>query len=134
MDARGSLFEATGVTRVTPNRPNRTVLNEPSIKTSFDVFWENYPRHTAKTEARKAFDKQIARGVSAAAIIEGAARFADDPNRVPQFTPHPATWLNQGRWDDEPLPQRADRGFGRLSKLDEMTRRLNNFSRMKELP
>ena len=117
----------TGVTRVTPNRPIRTVHNEPSISTTFDAFWENYPRRTAKQAARTAFDKAVKSGISAAQIIEAAARFADDPNRVPQFTPHPATWLNQGRWDDEPLPTRTDRGFGRLHKLDQITRRLRPF-------
>ena len=40
-------------------------------------------------------------------ILQGATRFASDPNRVPTFTPHPATWLNQGRWSDEPLPPRT---------------------------
>ena len=135
-DERGELLPSTGSTRVHPNRPIRTVLNEPSIKkeTVFDLFWDNYPRRTAKKAAKQAFDKAVASGISPARIVEAAARFADDPNRVPQFTPHPATWLNQGRWDDEPLPQRSDRGFTRLNKLDEMTRRLNNFSRMKELP
>jgi hypothetical protein len=31
-----------------------------------------------------------------------AARWPEDR----QFIPHPATWLNQGRWDDEAPPSR----------------------------
>ena len=39
-------------------------------------------------------------------ILAGAERYRDDPNRVDTFTAHPATWLNSGRWNDAPLPQR----------------------------
>jgi hypothetical protein len=33
-------------------------------------------------------------------IIEGAKRFAQDPNRQDEFTAHASTWLNQERWSD----------------------------------
>jgi hypothetical protein len=39
-------------------------------------------------------------------VLAAAERFAADPNRDPDYTPHPATWLNQDRWDDDPLPAR----------------------------
>ena len=135
LDERGSLFEGTGVTRVTPNRPIEPSLLEPSIKTSFEVFWENYPRHSAKPKAREAFEKAIYKGISPAKIIEAAARFADDPNRQDAFTPLPATWLNQERWDDDALPELPDKRASRLSKLESMQRRLttNPFT-LKELP
>ena len=45
--------------------------------------------------------------VTAEEILQGVTRFVSDPNRIPTFTPHPATWLNQGRWSDEPLPPRT---------------------------
>jgi hypothetical protein len=128
---RGELFEVTGSRGVDPNRPIEPSILEPSIKTSFEVFWDNYPRHSAKPKAATAFAKAIERGNSAATIIEGAARFADDPNRIDEFTPLPATWLNQERWADDPLPQRQDRGHARLNKLEQMTKRLNA---LRELP
>lgn len=76
---------------------------------AFDAFWEAYPRRTAKKAARKAFAK-AARDTDPAVIVEGARRMAVDPN-LPELTfiPHPATWLNQGRWDDPPYPPRAGR-------------------------
>lgn len=40
-------------------------------------------------------------------IIEGAKRFASDPNRQAEFTAHASTWLNQERWTDAPLPSRG---------------------------
>lgn len=43
---------------------------------------------------------------TAQALIEGAHRFARDPNRQLEFTPYPAKWLHQQRWMDGPLPPR----------------------------
>jgi len=39
-------------------------------------------------------------------IIEGATRYLSDPNRVPTYTAHPATWINAHRWLDDALPVR----------------------------
>ena len=86
-----------------PRPKNHTI--EPSIETPFDLFWNIYPRKTAKIDAKSAFAKAL-ENASAETILEGAKRFADDPYRHPTFTPYPATWLNQGRWADDPLPPR----------------------------
>lgn len=71
----------------------------------FDEFWLTYPRKQAKQAARAAWSKALKRA-SASAIISGAMRYRDDPNREPEFTAHATSWLNAGRWDDEPLPAR----------------------------
>ncbi len=71
----------------------------------FDAFWTVYPRKEAKAAAKKAWAKAT-RSTPPEAIIAGAYRYNQDPNREPAFTAHPTTWLNAGRWDDEPLPPR----------------------------
>lgn len=79
----------------------------PSENDRFDEFWSVYPRRVGKAAARKAF-RQAARNAGAAVVVAGARRFAADPNLPdPQFIPYPATWLNRGSWDDEPLPPRV---------------------------
>lgn len=87
------------------NTSSKPPASKPT-PSQFDHFWEWYPRKVGKEAARKAWDK--ARGkVDQIAIIEGLERFRLDPNLPPkEFIPHPATWLNEGRWDDEPLPAR----------------------------
>lgn len=76
---------------------------------AFAEFWRVYPRRVGKRAARAAFER-AARRASVDVILEGARRFAADPNLPePRFVPHPATWLNQDRWEDDPLPPRADR-------------------------
>lgn len=89
--------------------PHKPPHDDNTAADAFDAFWEAYPRRTAKQAARKAFAK-AARDTDPAVIVEGARRMAADPN-LPELTfiPHPATWLNQGRWDDPPYPPRAGR-------------------------
>lgn len=76
-------------------------LNWP--KEAFErLWWPVYPRKEAKGYARKAFDRIQASGkVEFEDLMEGTRRFARAPPD-PQFTPHPATWLNSERWIDEP--------------------------------
>ncbi len=73
----------------------------------FAEFWTSYPRKAGKGAARTAWAKARKRGVPPERIVSGARRYAADPNRQEQFTAHPATWLNQERWDDDPLPARG---------------------------
>lgn len=72
---------------------------------AFEAFWATYPNRRAKLAALRAWSTAVKRA-DAEVITEGARRFAADPNRDPAYTPHPASWLNAGRWTDEPLPDR----------------------------
>jgi len=71
----------------------------------FEQFWKTYPLKVGKGAAMKAWVKAL-RKTTLDVIIEGAERYAKDPNRDPAFTAHPATWLNSDRWLDSPLPQK----------------------------
>jgi hypothetical protein len=108
--ARGSKNDFTGVSGQTPNRPlEPSLIKIPVIdEIDFDRFWQAYPVRTGKKAAERAFVKAVEGGTNPTRLIEAAIRFAKDPNRVDQFTPYPATWLNQGRWEDEPLPDRPE--------------------------
>jgi len=83
----------------------------------FDAFWDEYPRRVGKQAALKAWAKAV-KNTSALVILGGALRLAQDPNREDQFTPHPATWLNEGRWEDDPLPDRTQTARTRPSTTD----------------
>lgn len=83
---------------------------EPPLETpldsgvSFEDFYKNYPRKTAKGAARKAWDRLSPEDQKKA--VEGALAYSNDPNRDESFTAYPATWLNAERWLDEALPPR----------------------------
>jgi hypothetical protein len=88
--------------------PSRTTKNNHSASaTEFDAFYAAFPLHVGKAAAKKAWDKAVTKA-DPQRIIEGAQRYRVDPNRDPSFTAHPSTWLNAGRWDDEPLPPRSN--------------------------
>lgn len=68
-------------------------------------WWEHYPRKQDKGAAYRVFLK--IRDTPLDVLIEGADRYAADPNREPRFTKHAATWLRARAWEDEtPLPAR----------------------------
>lgn len=77
--------------------------------TDLDLY-QAYPRHVAKFAALKAIAKavrtlSVTQGEAAAreTIYQAVRSFAASPagNRG-QFTPHPSTWFNQGRYMDDP--------------------------------
>jgi len=65
----------------------------------FDQFWTLYPRKTSKQSASKAFAK-LKDEDQQAAINNISRLYAETPV---QFVPHAATYLNQGRWEDQAI-------------------------------
>jgi len=86
---------------------------------SFEDFWEIYPRKVGKRAASAAWVRACRRSLPPT-IIAGARRYRDDPNRQPTFTAHPTTWLNQDRWADDPLPARPPPHRSRQQETDEI--------------
>jgi uncharacterized protein YdaU (DUF1376 family) len=65
-----------------------------------EQFWSAYPRKVGKKAAiRKLEVVRKTDKVPWSRFIEAASKVTA---REIRFIPHPATWLNQGRWDDEP--------------------------------
>lgn len=68
----------------------------------FDRFWKVYPNKKGKGVARTAFQKAKAKVsvdvmISAVENQKRSRQWTDDGGK---YIPHPATWLNQERWDD----------------------------------
>ena len=72
--------------------------------TDFDAFWKAYPRKVGKAAARKAWRitaktrPVLTEVLNAINAQKQTDQWAKDGG---QFIPHPSTWLNQGRWDDD---------------------------------
>lgn len=91
--------------------PARKGPSKVDLARGFLAFWQAYPRKVGKDAAAKAFAKAMGRITEddpLAVILAGIER-ALPGWTDPDFTPHPATWLNAGRWDDEPPPIRENR-------------------------
>lgn len=83
----------------------------------FAEFYGAYPRKVDKQAALKAFasidpDASTVKAMLAAIDAQGLAERCDAGEG--RFVPHPATWLNGRRWEDqEPAPRpNAARGGG----------------------
>jgi len=70
----------------------------------FKTFWAAYPRKTAKENARKAWKKLKVTEELLDTILAAVERHRKSDQWLRdggQYIPHPATWLNGHRWEDE---------------------------------
>ena len=73
----------------------------------FEKFWSAYPRHVAKSDAQKKFEKLNPDEELLAVMLDAIEKQKNSEQWVKdngQYIPHPSTWLNQRRWEDEVRP------------------------------
>lgn len=68
---------------------------------SFKQFWAAYPKKIGKGAAWKAWVMASVPTSTVLAAIEAQKQTDQWRKDNGQFIPHPATWLNQRRWEDE---------------------------------
>jgi hypothetical protein len=93
--------------------PSPDWATEPEVKTRiepvvqknnyFDDFWKVYPRKTNKGFAKKVFEKLKVDDAMLTKMIQAihAQNKTVWKDKDQQYIPHPSTWLNGERWDDE---------------------------------
>ena len=77
---------------------------------AFDEFWAIYPRKVGKRDAGKVWSRLKVTPELFEKMKATLAWQIEQPQwktEGGQFIPHPATWLRQGRWDDEPTEVRT---------------------------
>ena len=92
-------------------------LSAAGRERDFARFWQAYPRKVGKQAARKAFGRVE---VPLDRLLEALERQRGDPQWQKEngrFIPHPVTWLNQGRWEDEPVSPVPQSGAYRVECL-----------------
>lgn len=96
------------------NKPPIVPQGTDTLWTLFDRFWKAYPRKENKARARKAWaklapDMALCRRMSAALEAQKCSEQWQRENG--RYIPHPASWLNGRRWEDEapaPAPTRQE--------------------------
>jgi len=73
----------------------------------FDAFYLAYPRKVSKANARKAWEKNKCNLTEILPALEQHKKGWKDP----LYIPHPATWLNQRRWEDETIVKQESSVF-----------------------
>ena len=83
---------------------NNTVHNitkENTYTPDFEEFWKEYPKKIGKRNTYKSWNKINAPLVVILKAIKeqkNSRQWKEDDGK---YIPHPSTWLNQGRWEDE---------------------------------
>lgn len=79
---------------------------DTTIAAGFASFYAAFPRKQSKKSAEEKFARIVRKGeATIEQLVEGAKRYAiETAGRDPAHICHPSTWLNQARWQDEPLP------------------------------
>ena len=73
---------------------------------AFGEFWVCYPRSKQIEKAKQAWCDALDRGADPDLIIKAAKAYAQDRRgEDPRYTPYPATWLNNGSYEDQPDPE-----------------------------
>jgi len=92
-------------------KKKETAQASPSLA-GFDSFWKAYPRKVGKPAAFKVYKRLTGdrTTIGPLNILTGLKRWMQTEQwqkEGGQFTPYPATFLNQRRWEDEPPKQES---------------------------
>jgi hypothetical protein len=79
----------------------------------FEAFWKAYPRKTAKTKALESWLRKKPPIEKCLFTLQWQVSSFDWTKEDGKYIPNPATWLNQGRWDDEPPQSTAPEARGK---------------------
>lgn len=87
-------------------KDNNMTPCSPPPGDGFEEFWKIYPKKTGKQAALKSWsklkpDKELTQRIIKA--VEYQKTWEQWNRDGGQYIPNPSTWLNQGRWDDEPV-------------------------------
>lgn len=87
-------------------KPPRAKPARLAVDENFNAFYDYYPKHVGRASAARAWAKINPDGLILEKIAAALRWQINQPQWLKdngQFVPHPATWLNQHRWEDEPF-------------------------------
>ncbi len=106
---KSNVTSVTEALPVTPRNTCRSRVQKQNKRESAtksrgecEEIYEAYPRKVAKPEALRAIQKAISRGTSPNFLLERVILFGKTTDLEARFIPHPATWFNQERFNDDP--------------------------------
>lgn len=100
-DASGVTFSSSYSSSCSSSDSSSGTEEEHGDIQDFEVWWAAAPKKVGKLKARKAY--AAARKLATAeTLLAAITAFAASPKARGEFCPHPTTWLNEGRWEDDP--------------------------------
>ena len=100
-----------------------SIIIEP-VELLFDEFWKLYPRKESKQQAKKAWMK-LNPDQNLFNLIANALEYRSQTKEWlaegGRYIPHPATWLNGKRWEDEVNPTKIDQSAALEQRYSNIT-------------
>lgn len=100
-------------------KEKETETKPNSRDAAFDVFWKTYPKKVGKQDAKKVFDKVKVPLETLLTAIERQKCGSQWSKDNGQYIPNPATWLRQGRWEDEVYVATPNKNFTTAKKSED---------------
>jgi len=100
-------------------RPKKKTQKYSCSKSEIETIYRTYPRKVGKKKAMLAIEKALREIAKRDGMVDAAdwllarvKEFAASPaGQAGAYTPHPTTWMNHGRYDDDPKEwSRSDDG------------------------
>ena len=88
-------------------KPPRTPTPPASPDAGFAEFWAAYPKKVGKTAAAKAWGSNHPPPAAVLTALAWQTRSDQWTREAGRYIPNPATYLNQGRWEDQPAARDA---------------------------
>lgn len=134
-DAAVTLSSPEGSSPTPPSpKPLQSIPPSPpkggSSPAEFEKFWAVFPSKVGKLAAKSAFAK-ARRRVDFETIMAAVERYARKTDDRPWC--NPATWLNQGRWEDEPAAQGSAKPQSDQPQVDWLAR-VQHFRKHEQWP
>jgi hypothetical protein len=86
-----------------------------NVSEQFEGFWKAFPRKTDKARAKRSF-LRLTKTEQELAVSNIQRLYSETPS---QFVPHPSTYLNGKRWEDQAIQRTPNFAYSNLSPDDE---------------
>jgi hypothetical protein len=132
-DARGGVQNGALIKAIVneshePENMPTLLVGEKTVSADFDVFWGAYPRKVGKTKAQRVWVRlsKVDRAAALGALPQHVMSWR---GKSPEYIPHPTSWLNGRRWEDElaATPTAETRNLSKAAQtIQEMIRNATN--------
>jgi hypothetical protein len=96
---------------VIPETETEAETEAETYSCAFDEFWSAYPKKTGKDAALKAWKLKKPRIDDVMYALSWQRKSWQWLRESGQYIPNPATYINQGRWQDEPQTETMEAPF-----------------------
>jgi hypothetical protein len=132
---KGTVAQGTVAQGPDIKKNNTKEEQSKELDTHFEEFWNAYPKKLDKAKAFRAFKSAMKRA-KFEDILAGVIAYRNDPQRNPEFTKYPASWLNADSWENTIAPspdsEAAERARIRREKEREATQKFLEEQRKQE--